>query len=339
MKKLLLALAMTLCFAAPLQAAEEYTVQSFWSSAHKLNKVLWEPWCDEINAKFKDEVVFHFYPLNSLVKMDAMPSSVKSGSLDIGGLQLQSAIAMMPHSQAIALPFLVQNAKESCTLYPKMFEAFPEMRAEVEKNFKFLAAFGSDRSALAAKDGLIKSPADLKGKRVLVWAPYQSDEVTSWGGIPVQVVPAETYMGIQRGLGDVAYIPYPAVEVNKISEVAHYITLIPSRSMPLVIVMNKDSWDSLPRELQQHIDETTGTKMSDFIGDELLRLTDEDIAKQKAKGCQVHILSIEEQRPFKELAAEVNRQYWVNMLSRHGVQDPEGWMARVENLAAETFGR
>ena len=339
MKKLVLLLAMVFCFAAPLKAAEEYTVQSFWSSSHKLNKVLFENWLNEINEKFKGEVVFHFYPLNSLVKMDAMPGAVKSGSLDIAGLQLQTAIAMMPHSQAIALPFLVQDAKESCALYPKMFATFPEMKDEVDKNFKFLAAFGSDRSALAAKDGLIKSPADLKGKRVLVWAPYQSDEVTSWGGIPVQVVPAETYMGIQRGLGDVAYIPFPAVEVNKISEVAHYITLIPSRSMPLVMVMNKDSWDSLPKGLQKYIDETSGTKMSDMIGDALLKLTDEDIAKQRAKGCQVHILTIEEQKPFKELAAEVNNKYWVSMLSRHGVKDPQGWIDKVEKLAAETFGR
>ena len=340
MKKLLLLLALVFCVTAlPANAAEEYTVQSFWSPSHKLNKVFWQAWCEEITNKSNGQVVFHYYPLNGLVKADAMPGAVRGGSLDIGGIQLQTAVAMLPHSQAIALPFLVQNAKEACTLYPLMFEKFPEMRQEVEKNFKFLAAMGSDRYAFASNNMLIKTPADIKGKRVLVWAPYQIKEVESWGGLPVQVTSAETYMGLQRGLGEIAYVPCPAVESSKLNEVAKYITYIPSRSLPIVILMNKDSWESLPDDVKKLVEETTGTKLSHFIGDQLMQLTEEDIEKHHAKGCQTYHLTLEEQQAFKDLAANANKEYWNDMLKRNGVKDPEAWINKVEKLAAKTFNR
>lgn len=340
MKKLLLLLPLIFCFTTmPAHAAEEYTVQSFWGPSHKLNKVWWEKWCNEITEKSGGDVVFHYYPLNGLVKTDATPAAVRSGSLDIGGLQLQTAVSLMPHSQTVALPFIVQNAREACTLFSIMFEKFPEMQNEVNKNFKFLAAMGSDRYAFASNNMLIKTPEDLKGKRVLVWAPYQIEEVKSWGGTPVQITSSETYMGLQRGLGEVAYVPCPSVESNKLNEVAKYITLIPSRSLPIIIVMNKGSWDSLPKNVQQLVTETTGTQLSHYLGEQLMQLTEEDNEKHKAKGCTVYSLTLEEQNLFKELAADANKAYWEDMLKRNGVKDPDAWIAKVEALAAETFKR
>ncbi len=339
MKKVLLILAV-LCFcASPALAAEEYSVQSFWGSAHHLNKVFWEAWCKDMTDKSGGKAVFHYYSLNTLVKSDGVATAIKAGNLDAGGIQMQTAVSMMPHSQVLGLPFLVQNAREACVLYAKMFETFPEMRDEVNKNFKLLAAFGSDRYAFASNNVLIKTPADLKGKRVLVWAAYQMDEVKSWGGQPVQIASSETYMGLQRGLGEVAYVPAPAVESNKLSEVAKNITLIPSRTLPMILAINHDSWKTLPKEVQKQVEETTGPKLSEFIGTELVKLTDGDMEKHKASGCTVYMLSLEEQKVFKDAAAEANNAYWADMLSRNGVKDPKAWIAKVEKLAAETFKR
>lgn len=338
MKKTLLVLFMVLCFSASTaHAAEEYVVQSFWSASHALNKKWWEPWCKEISEKSKGKVVFHYNPLNTQVKVDAVPGAIKSGTLDIGGIQMQAAVAMLPHSQALSLPFLVQDATEAAAMYMAMYKQLPEVKKELDKNFKVLAVIGSDRYAFIATNGMIKSPADISGKRVLVWAPYQMDEVKSWGGLPVQVTSTETYMGLQRGLGEIAYVPAPAIETSKLSEVAKNITLIPSRSLPLVIAMNNDSWESLPKNVQKLVSETTGDKLSKYLGQELVNLTTEDNKKHVKNGCTVYELTIPEQMAFKNAAAESNNKYWMTMLKRNGVKDPQGWINRVEKLAAQTL--
>lgn len=340
MKKLALMLILGFVLGASTAfAAEEFNFQSAWTIAHHLNKSHLEPWCEAITKASNGKIIVHFNGNNALVKTDAAPTALKNGVLDFAGLQMQVAVSSMPLSQLIALPFLVQNAEEAGILYRKMYAAFPEMREELAKNFKVLTLYGSDRYAFGALHGLIKSPADLKGKRVIVWAAYQMDEVKAWGGLPVLTASSETYMGLQRGLAEVAYVPVPAFESNKISEVAKYVTVIPSRSLPIIIAANHDVWNSLPKDLQDFIAKS-GAELGEALGPALVELSERDLAKHvKENGTIVHHLTLEEQQVFKDAAAEANQAYWVDMLKRNGVKNPEEWIAKVEKLAAETFNR
>jgi TRAP-type C4-dicarboxylate transport system substrate-binding protein len=340
MKKTWLALSLLACLAAsPASAAEELSYQSFWGAAHALNKTVIEPWCAGLAKATDGAFVMHYNALNTLIKADAMPTAIRNGSLEAGGIQMQTAVSMMPLSQLLSLPFLVQNAEEACIMAQKMYETFPEVRAEIDANFKLLALAGSDRYAFVATRSLIKTPADLAGKRVLIWAPYQIEEVKAWGGIPVQITSSETYMGLQRGLGEVAYVPAPSIESNKLSEVGKFLTLIPSRSLPLAILMNKEIWASLSPAAQKYFTDTTGDVISRGIGTGLVQLTAEDNTRHVTNGCTLYELTLEEQAAFRDSAAEANRTYWMDMLSRNNVQNPAEWIAKVEKLAAETFGR
>lgn len=340
MKKVLLALTLAAALSAsPALAVEELTYQSFWGAAHQLNKTMIEPWCKGLTPATNGEYIMHFNNLNTLVKTDSVASSIKNGSLEAGGIQLQTAVSMMPLSQLLSLPFLVQNAEEACIMANKMYETFPEIRAEIGDNFHLLAYMGSDRFSFVATKGLIKSPADLAGKRVLIWAPYQIEEVKAWGGMPVQVTSSETYMGLQRGLGEVAYVPAPAIESNKLSEVGKFLTLIPSRSLPMTIVINKDVWQRLSPEAQKYFNENSGFTLTQRLGNGLVELTTADNAKHVANGCEIYELNLEEQAVFKQVAATANQAYWEDMLKRNKVDNPAEWIAKVEQLAAETFGR
>lgn len=341
MKKILVSLAVIFCLASGSAfAAEEYSFQSFWISSHQLNKLIIEPWCKKITDNSDGKIIMHFNANNTLVKADSVAASIRSGNLDAGGIQMQTAVAMMPLSQLLALPFIVQDADEACILYREMYKAFPEVRKEIDKNFKLVTLMGSDRYCFASTSSLIKTPADLKGKRVLVWAPYQIEEVKSWGGLPVQIAASETYMGLQRGLGEIAYVPAPAMDGNKLAEVAKYITLIPSRSLPMIMAINWDAWESMPKNVQTYIDSISGDVLSAQIGKGLVELTARDMVKHVNENkCQVYELSLAEQKIFKDMAAEANNKYWTEMLQRNGVKNPKEWMDKVEALAAKTFNR
>ncbi len=325
-------------YAAPALAATEYSVQSTGAAGHPISKFWWEPWCGEITQKSGGRVVFNFYGAGALVKAEAVPTALRNGVVDIAGIMAQNSFAMLPYSQALALPFLAQDAAQACVLYSKMYETLPEMRAEIDKNYKLLWVMGSDRFAFISTNGLIKTPGDLKGRRVLVWSAGQIDEVKAWGGIPQQISMHETYMALQRGLGEVAYVAAPSIEAHKLSEVAGYITIIPSHSLPMLIAMNWESWRSLPPDVQRVVEESTGPALSKRVGEFLVSLTDADLDKIRNNGGQVHVLSMAEQQNFKQAAAEANRKYWLEALSRNGVENPAAYIKKVERLAAETFG-
>jgi len=341
MKKTLLALVLSVCMALPAWArpAEELAFQSFWTAGHQLNRAIIDPWCQGMREATNGKVVMHFNGNGALFRMDAVPNALRTGSLDVGGIQLQVALSMMPLHNLLSLPFLVQNAQEAATLAIAMRETFPEVRKEGDANFYTLAFLGSDRYAFGSVHNPIRTPADLAGKRVLVWAAWQIEEVKAWGGQPVQIISAETYMGLQRGLGEVAYVPYPAMESNKLIEVVRHVTLIPSRTLPMAIAINKDAYNSLPQEAKDYLRNTTGEAMSRRIGDALVAMSAEDMARHKAAGIEFIELNKEEQEVFRVKAADANRAYWVDTLRRNRLPDPEGWIDRVEKLAAKLFDR
>jgi len=323
----------------PALASEEIFYQSFWGTAHRLNKAIIEPWCKGMETATAGKMVMHFNALNTLVKPNAMPRAIKNGSLEAGGILLQTASSMMPLSQLLSLPFLVQNAEEAAVMAWKMLETFPEIRAEAHAHFHILSVLGSDRYAFGSVKNPIRTPADLAGKRVLVWTPHQIEEIKAWGGIPVQISSSETYMGLQRGLGEVAYVPFPAMQSDKLAEVVKFITPIPSRVLPLAIVINKEIWTNLPSEAKNYLNSTTGAHLGLRLGQALVNLSAEDVVRHTAIGCTFHELTHEEQAAFKQAAAAANQAYWGDMLRRNKVEDPEGWIAKVEKLAGETFGR
>jgi len=340
MKKILF-LVSALCCLSSLSAfaATEYSVQSSSAAGHPISKFWWEPWCREITEKSGGKVIFNFFGTGALVKAEAAPNALSNGVVDIAGIVMQNSFSRLPYSQALALPFLVQDAHEACVLYAKMYEKLPEMREEIDRNYKLLWVMGSDRFSFVSAKKLIKSPADLKGKRVLVWSVSQIDEVRAWGGIPQYISMHETYMALQRGLGDAAYVPTPAVEAHKLSEVAEYVTVIPSRSLPMIIVMNWNSWNTLPPDVQKMVSDTTGPDLSERVGRFLVSHTDADLEKIRQRGGQAHILTMEEQQAFIDAAAEANNSYWLDVLARNGVADPASYIAKVKKLAADTFNR
>jgi len=340
MKKMLISLVLIVCMAAPAWAKEEINFQSFWNPPHQLNRTILEPWCAGMAKATGGKVVIHYNPQDALVKADAVPGALRRGSLDAGGIQLSTAMSSMPLSNLMALPFLVQDAAEGAILAEKLQETFPEIRAEItNNNYHLLATITTDKFALASTKAPIRTPADLAGKRVLVWAPYQIEEVRAWGGMPVQIPPMESYMALQRGLGEVVYCPFPAVAQMKLDEVAKYVTPIPARVLPMMLVMNKNLYDKLPAEAKKYLDETTGSVMNRQIGEALVALSAEDVTRLEAAGVTIHNLSLEEQGVFKNAAAAANRAYWVDIMRRNKVADPEAWITKVEKLAAETFNR
>ncbi len=313
--------------------AEEYNFQSQWVAAHPGNKMVLMPWCEEINKAAAGEFTLNFFPGNALVKGEFLAAALKKGSVEAGGVQMQTAADNYPLSQLLGLPYLVRNAEEAEALYNAMYEKFPELRAELDKDFHVLALMGSDRFCLASMDSLVKTPEDIKGKRVLVLGNAQAGDVLAWGGIPIVVSSPELYLYFKRGLGDVAYVPVMAARVSQLHEFARYYTVMNARTLPMMIGMNKADWEKLSPRVQKCVNECSGRALSRRIAAQLTQSLKDDLEFFKAQNATVHMPGPEEEKIFKQLVSQHTKPYWVGNLKRNGVGNPEEWIKKVEDLA------
>jgi TRAP-type C4-dicarboxylate transport system substrate-binding protein len=243
---------------------------------------------------------------------------------------------MLPNAFAFMVPHITRDAVHAHRLYWKAYTTIPEIKAELDKNMKVLAVWGSDRSALYSVKNPILTPKDLVGKRVLIWNPGQADQIKAWGGSPVQVAPNETYLSLQRGMGDALFAPLPVGVAYKLMEVSKHITIIPATTLFLSFGMNWDAWKELPADLQKIITDTTGEAFSKRSGELLYEHTNKDIETMKAAGVTIHTLTEAQYQAFKDADKTVTMEYWNKELTRVGVANPAAAIARAYKMSAET---
>lgn len=332
-----LALAASLLLPAPARAADvfEYNFQSTYAGPHVLNLHDYQPWIKELEAKSNGRLKLHFFMNGALVKTEEATPSIMNGNLDIGGCGPQYTDSLFPHTLAFTVPHIAADSVQSSALFWKAYEEIPEVKAEWDKVGKVLTIWGSDRSGFFCPKDPVFSPADMRGKRVLIWSGGQVDQVKAWGGIPVQVSSNDTYMALQRGMGDMFFGPLPTGVAYKLMEVSKHITIIPANSIYIANVMNWDCWNELPEDLQNLLMEGQGKEGSIRAGALLYQYTNKDLETMKAAGCTIHTLTPEQYQAFKDADREVTMDWWNKDLKRLGVADPAMEIKRAYDMAAQ----
>lgn len=291
-----------------------------------------------IEEKSQGRLQFHIFDNSTLVKADGMFRAVKSGGADIGLLAPAFVAADMPYSFSHDMPFLSSDPLKAGDLMWAMRE-LPEIQAEFQRaNAEPLWAYSSEKLAFGSLHTPIRSMADLRGKRVLVWQPRQSEEVKGWGGIPVQVPMSDTYVALQRGMGEALYAPAPVFASLKLQEIIKYLTIVPSSFTGMWCPINKDRMASLPEDLQRLIREETGMKATREQCEMTRNALLNDFQTIRAAGVEIIELTPEEIAPWKEANIRALTPYWQDILKRGGEKEPDAWIQKVRNLAATVEG-
>lgn len=317
----------------------ECNFQSSYAGPHVLNVQLFQPAVANILKRSDGKLNVNFFMSNSIVKASEGIPAVMNGNVDMAGVVSYFQDTMFPNTHVLEVPYVTRDSVQASALYWKAYNEIPEIKAEWDKAGKLLSIWGSDRSGIFSTKGPIKSPADLKGKRVLIWNGSQVDQVKAWGGVPVQVAAGDTYLGLQRGMGDVFFGPLPTGVAYKLTEVAKDVTVIPATTMLLATIVNWDVWNDMKPEFQQLImDELGGEKASIRSGRLLYDATNKDIETMRGMGCTIHPLTPAEIQTFRDADSEVINAFWHSDLQRLGIADPEAAIKRIFDMAATVPG-
>ena len=133
-----------------------------------------------------------------------------------------------------------------------IFEILQEFKPKDLDNVKVLTVFSSPPAQVMSRKP-VNSIADLKGITLRA-SGIMSDEVELLGGKPVSMPQSEAPDAISLGVVDGIFASIDVSKDMNYAETCRYGLLTNMSIYPFVVVMNKKTWESLPKEVQQAMD-------------------------------------------------------------------------------------
>ncbi|ALJ21687.1 TRAP transporter substrate-binding protein DctP [Microbacterium sp. No. 7] len=116
--------------------------------------------------------------------------------------------------------------------------------------------------------------ADAAGKRIRAAGATWVAEAEAIGMVPTSLPTTEMYEGLQRGVIDCVSINLTGLLDWGLFEVAHHLVTAPMSGSSIPLLINLDTWDSLPPAVQEVFEEAAATWLRENIKTSLAQYAD-----------------------------------------------------------------
>jgi len=236
-----------------------------------LGKVALAPWAKELeerSAAIGKPVKVTLYSLGSLAAFPDTYDAIIKGIADIGAPWGPSHFpGRMPLLEVLQLPMLFPSGIVASQVAQELYDTRPEIQEEL-KEAKLLFFCSSPPVVIHCKTRQIEILEDMEGMKITTRPGYTSFTVEKLGGVPVTITPPEAYQALERGVVDSVTMNWDGSMVFKYHEVTKYRTETPMSlySDPLACSISIDTYNKLPQEVQEIIDEISGMPQSIIAG-------------------------------------------------------------------------
>lgn len=240
-------------------------VSHFLPPGHSISKDL-VAWGEELRARSGGRLQLDIYPASKLAPPPKQYDLAASGEVDISLALHGYTPGKFPLTEVAQLPFVVQQGAASSA---KLTELAPKYLAREHVGVKILFLLSSPPLKIHLARKRIDSIHDFKGLRLRFSGAPVGEAVKTLGGVPVEMAPGKVADAIKNGELDGAIFPYEAVKTFRIDEVSKYSIEPGFNAVTFFLVMNRKSYDRLPKELQKLVDDTTGPDAARRFGEHL----------------------------------------------------------------------
>lgn len=253
-----------------------------------------ERWAKEVEKRTGGKVKVKTFPGGTLLDAKGMFDGVVAGLADIGCFCPSYHPGMFPLLEAMDLPIGWPNTKVASLTLLKLYQKWQPK--ELEK-VKVLTMFTCAPMHIASKIP-IKNLADLKGVELRA-AGASVPYLKALGATPVGMPMSDVPEALQKGLIKGYLSSIEVLKDYKFAEYCRHVTYLGDSIVTFAVIMNKKSWESLPKDVQKLFDNMaeeqslwTGTYMDDYIKEvidwtintykvQYYSLPESDIAKKK----------------------------------------------------------
>lgn len=158
-----------------------------------------------------------------------------------------------------SLPFVGNTSVARSVALWRTFEKFPALQEEY-KDVHVVSLFTTSSRNFWNAKRQINSVADFDGLKMRASGGLESDLAAALGMTPLLQPVNKVYELLSNGVADAVVFPSETIESFNLTKLLKYGTKIPGgfSATPLMMVMNKKSYDSLSREDQIAFDALSG---------------------------------------------------------------------------------
>jgi TRAP-type C4-dicarboxylate transport system substrate-binding protein len=194
------------------------------------------------------------YPGASLFKPNDQWNAMVNGQLDITLFPLDYASGKAPVFSATLMPGLIRSQERAKRINNSQF--MKDMRAEIEKRGVIVLSDAWFAGGVAAKDGCVVHPNDLKGRKFRAAGPTFAGMWENAGASIVSPPSNEIYNAFQSGVVNATDTSLGTFQSMRLYEVTDCLTAPGDNALWFMyepVLMSKKSFDRLNKQQQDAI--------------------------------------------------------------------------------------
>ena len=286
----------------------------FSPDSERLFNTVKKPFAAAVNEASGGTVEIELYPNGALGRAPQQQAQmVNDGVADIGFIVPPFTPGRFPDSEVMELPGLFRDLAEATQVYTRLLQAGV---LHDYGDYVPIAMWGTPPFSLHANYP-INSIKDLKGKKVRGSGIIQIDSLKSLGAVPVGMPPTEVPEALARKTID-ASTSQPAVLFDfGLERVTTHHYFIRLGVVPLAVVMNKKSFEALPKAAQDAIRSHSLDWINKLYIDSMLVYDKELIDRLKADQKRKVVFPDEADSAAAQAAFDSVIQAWVKKSPRN----------------------
>jgi len=293
--------------ASGLAAAAKYNwkLASVLPGTHPVHKAL-TFFAEQVADKTKGEVKITVYPAGQLGEEKDYIEGIKLGAMEITKVSSAPLGQFCPSLQGVSLPFIWRNLEHQHAVLSGAIGT--RLMNDLEKQgFKGLAFFDAGFRNITTRMGPVKVPANLKGLKIRVMQSKPLiDTINAFGATAVPMGQSEVYVALQQKIIDGWENNEPTVLTFNMQEVAKYFSYTRHTSIRDILVMNKQVFDSVPKNTQRALLEAAAQAIP-YQRKIWAEYIDDAVKQLKAKGMEFN--EVNKIDDFQALAKPIYKEF------------------------------
>lgn len=221
-------------------------------ATHQFHKEVVQPWADFVEQETNGRVVVNIYNSAALGTLSTGYEDIQGGVYDIGYVSpsLHPDTELFPLSIA-DLPFGLADPFDNTKVMTPFIDEYVK---ETTEGIVTLGMSSTDSYQLYSKRP-VETIEDVENRKIIVSGYQRVSLIDLWESVPVSLGVEEIYMALDRNTVDQATYTSIGAMGLKLFETAPYLTKVDMGSTALLYLMNENTFEALPAELQKQFEE------------------------------------------------------------------------------------
>ncbi len=264
--------------AEALDKPVELSMVTFWPASHPQVDKGHKAWIDEVEARSDGKVKISLHAGESLLGAREIYSGVEDGVADIGSTCPAYTPGMFPLAEVFELPGYrnVNSIAASLTVHEGYKRFKEELGVDEFSDVKVLMFWATGPGDIMSQIP-VNTLEDMQRLEMRA-AGGSAVPVKTLGAVPHSMPMSEAYLALDQGMVNSILGPTDTLKGFRLAEVVQHVTKTPFLyNIPFVKVMNQDTWNSLPEDVQDVFEE---------LNDEFVKKYGELFADASREGLQ-----------------------------------------------------